>query len=590
MQKSNYIGEREVLKKVMALDMVFGLIGGLAFFLFGMKLMSEGLRKVAGERLKQIIHLFTKTPFIGVLVGAGVTCLIQSSSATSVIVIGLVNATLLTLRQAISVILGANIGTTLTAWLVSFMAVFKITRYALPAVGLGFALNSLGKTRKTKEWGEVLLGFGILFVGLSIMKDSFEPLSHSEMVKNIFIKFSAYPILGVIVGMLATMILQSSSATIAIVQVLAFNGLISFEAAIPLVLGENIGTTITAELAAIGTNLSARRAARSHALFNIIGVAYMLIPLYLGIYSKAIDYFFPGPVTTTNVMIHIAVAHSVFNIFNTFVVFLPLIGWLERMSIKMIPGEVELLESVPRYLEKRLLDTPPVALEQATKEIVRMAEISREAMSNAVEAFFNNNQKLIAKACKREDATDDLQKEIAQYLIELSQRNLNSSEAEELPVLLHSINDIERIGDHAVNICELAERKIEQKLPFTAKAIEELKTMYQEMDNMTGEVIEALENDDLDKARAALSREDILNKMQTDLRQSHVQRLNDGNCKLLSGLIFIDFVDNIEKAGDHLTNIAQSVLSGLRWAGTNIERIKEVEVKNEESGKVENSV
>ncbi len=577
-------------KKVMALDIIFGLIGGLAFFLFGMKLMSEGLRKVAGEGLKKIIHLFTKTPFIGVLVGAGVTCLIQSSSATSVMVIGLVNAALLTLRQAISVILGANIGTTLTAWLVSSMAVFKITHYALPAVGLGFALNSLGKSSKTKEWGEVILGFGILFVGLSIMKDSFLPLGQHQIVKDTLVKFSAYPILGVLVGMLVTMVLQSSSATIAIVQVLAFNGLISFEAAIPVILGENIGTTITAELAAIGTNLSARRATRCHALFNIIGVAYMMVPVYLGIYSKVVGWFFPGPVTTTNVMAHIAVSHTIFNVFNTFVVFLPLIGWLEKISIKMIPGEVELSESVPQYLEKRLLDTPPVALEQATKEIVRMAKLSREAINNAVEGFFNNDRKLLAKACKREKVTDDLQKEIAQYLIELSQRNLNPDEAEELPVLLHSINDIERIGDHAVNIVELAERRVEQKLPFSSIAFLELNEMYQQVDKMMNEVINALEHDDLDEAREAMDRENEINKFQTDLRQSHVQRLNDGNCKLLSGLIFIDFVDNLEKVGDHLTNIAQSVLRGLRWAGTNIERIREIKPEDEEKERMENPV
>jgi phosphate:Na+ symporter len=575
-----------VEKELMALDIVFGLIGGLAFFLFGMKLMSEGLRKVAGEGLKKIIHLFTKTPFIGVLVGAGVTCLIQSSSATSVMVIGLVNATLLTLRQAISVILGANIGTTMTAWLVSSMAVFKITHYALPTVGVGFALNSLGKSSKTKEWGEVILGFGILFVGLSIMKDSFLPLGQHQIVKDTLVKFSAYPILGVLVGMLVTMVLQSSSATIAIVQVLAFNGLISFEAAIPVILGENIGTTITAELAAIGTNLSARRAARCHALFNIIGVAYMMVPVYLGIYSKAVGWFFPGPVTTTNVMAHIAVSHTIFNVFNTFVVFLPLIGWLEKISIKMIPGEVELSESVPQYLEKRLLDTPPVALEQATKEIVRMAKLSREAINNAVEGFFNNDRKLLAKACKREKVTDDLQKEIAQYLIELSQRNLNPDEAEELPVLLHSVNDIERIGDHAVNIVELAERRVEQKLPFSSIAFLELNEMYQQVDKMMNEVINALEHDDLDEAREAMDRENEINKFQTDLRQSHVQRLNDGNCKLLSGLIFIDFVDNLEKVGDHLTNIAQSVLRGLRWAGTNIERIRDVQSEEKEKSEI----
>ncbi len=559
-------------------DIVFGLIGGLAFFLFGMKLMSDGLRRVAGERLKKIIHLFTKTPFIGVLVGTGVTCVIQSSSATTVMIVGLVNAGLLTLKQAIGVILGANIGTTCTAWLVSFMAIFKITLYALPAVGLGFILNTFGKSKNTREWGQVILGFGILFVGLGFMKDSLDPLSQSPIIKSLFLKFDN-PILGVLTGMLVTMVLQSSSATIAMLQVLAFNGLISFETAIPILLGDNIGTTITAQIAAIGTNRNARRAAMAHTLFNAIGVLYMLVPVYIGLYSKLIDSFIPGPVTAKNVMMYIAVAHSFFNVFNTFFVFLPLIGWLEKLSIKMVPGKDEEIESAPKYLERRLLDTPALALEQATKEIIRMARLGRETVKDAMNGFLSDNTKLMKKVFEKEDAIDNLQKEIAKYLVELSQKDLSPTEAEELPVLLHSINDLERIGDHSVNLVELTERKIEQKLPFTPIAIEELKNMYAEVDNMIDEVIEALEKGDVDKAKQALKREETINKLQIDLRQSHVQRLSEGKCLLLSGLIFIDFVDNLEKMGDHLTNIAQSVLGGLRWDGTNIERIKEEKIK-----------
>ena len=302
----------------MGKEMIFELVGGLGFFLFGMKFMSEGLRKVAGDRLRKILELLTKKPIVGLLAGAGVTALIQSSSATSVMVVGLVNAGMLTLKQAISMVLGANIGTTVTAWLVSFLAIFKITNYALPAVGIGFLIVTLGKARNTKLWGEVLLGFGILFIGIHFMKVAFAPLEESPQVKEIFISFSRYPILGVLVGMVITMLLQSSSATIALVQVLAFEGLISFEAAIPLILGENIGTTITAQIAAIGTNTSARRTAMAHTMFNVIGTCYMLIFVYLGIYARAIDWIIPGPITTSNIMIYIAVAHSVFNVFNAF--------------------------------------------------------------------------------------------------------------------------------------------------------------------------------------------------------------------------------------------------------------------------------
>jgi len=262
------------------------LVGGLGFFFFGMQIMSEGLKRIAGERLKNILHMVTKLPIVGILVGAVVTCLIQSSSATSVMVVGFVNAGLLALKQAISVIIGANIGTTVTAWLVSSMSAFKVTHYALPAVGVGFAISTFAKSKNTKFWGQVLMGFGIIFIGLDFMKDAFVPLKESQQVKDIFVAFSKNPILGILVGLVFTVLLQSSSATIAIIQVLAFNGLISFEAAVPLFLGNNIGTTITAQLAALGTGLNARRAAMAHTLFNIIGVVFMMVFVYNGLFVK----------------------------------------------------------------------------------------------------------------------------------------------------------------------------------------------------------------------------------------------------------------------------------------------------------------
>ena len=551
----------------MGKEIIFELVGGLGFFLFGMKFMSEGLRKVAGDRLRKILELLTKKPIVGLLAGAGVTALIQSSSATTVMVVGLVNAGMLTLKQAISMVLGANIGTTVTAWLVSFLAIFKITNYALPAVGIGFLIITLGKARNTKLWGEVLLGFGILFIGIHFMKVAFAPLEESPQIKEIFISFSRYPILGVLVGMVITMLLQSSSATIALVQVLAFEGLISFEAAIPLILGENIGTTITAQIASIGTNTSARRTAMAHTVFNVIGTCYILIFVYLGIYARAIDLIIPGPITTSNIMIYIAVAHSVFNVFNALIVFLPLIGWLERISIKLVPGKPEIAEAAPQYLERHLLDTPAVALEQATREIIRMGRIAQQAMNDAMDGFFNNDPKSLSQVAPREEAVDNLQKEITRYLIELSRKNLSMEESEKLPVLLHTVNDIERIGDHSENLVELGTRKIEQKLPFTPQAITEIRRMYEETNNMLNETIEALENNDLALAKRALKREETLNRFQIELRQNHVQRLNEGSCQLLSGLIFLDYVANLEKIGDHLTNIAQAIMGGLRWDG-----------------------
>jgi phosphate:Na+ symporter len=550
----------------MAKDLIFGLIGGLGFFFFGMQIMSEGLRNIAGERLKKILHLATKVPIIGILIGAAVTCLIQSSSATTVMVVGFVNAGLLVLKQAISVVIGANIGTTFTAWLVSSMSVFKVTQYALPVVGIGFAVMKFGKTRKTRFWGQVIMGFGLLFLGLSFMKDAVMPLKKSQHVKDLFVLFSERPILGVLVGVIFTVLLQSSSATIAIVQVLAFNGLISFPAAIPLILGDNIGTTVTAQMAAVGTNLNARRAAMSHTLFNVIGTSYMLILIYTGVVTKVSNAIIPPTaITATNIMFCIAVFHSCFNIFNA-VAFLPFIGWLEKASIWLVPKKKGMVEMGTQYLEKHLLATPSIAIEQARKEACRMLEMASSSVSFAVKGFFEDDKKALKPIANIEQAVDTLQSEITQYLVEVSQKDLQPEESEELPVLIHSVNDIERIGDHAENIKELAEQKIEDKRPFSEEAMSGLRSMWAELKKMEMEVKESLEGN-LGAAEKALQREERINTFQDELKKAHVDRLNRGECNVFSGLIFLDFVDNLEKIGDHLANIAQSIIGEMRWRG-----------------------
>lgn len=533
-------------------------------FFFGMQSMSEGLKNIAGERLKSILRVVTKLPVVGILVGAAVTCFIQSSSATTVMVVGFVNAGLMALRQAISVVMGANIGTTFTAWLVSSMAVFKITNYALPAVGIGFAIKTFARTKNAKYWGLALMGFGLLFLGLGFMKDAFDPLRDSQHVKDIFATFSRNPVLGVLVGMLITMLIQSSSATIAIVQVLAFNGIISFPAAIPLMLGDDIGTTITAQLAAVGTNLPARRAAMSHSLFNVIGVSYMMIFVYNGWFVKAINFIIPGEITLKNVMFHIAVANSAFKIINA-CVFLPFIGFLERMSIILVPKKKGAIEPGPQYLEKHLLNTPPIALGQARRETVRMLDMASHSVGIAVNGFLENKLDGVKQVVKLEQAVDNLQSEITQYLIELSQRTLTSEESEELPVLIHSVNDIERIGDHSENIVDLCERKIENKLSLPDAAERELKVMWNELNSMMIETEEALSENDTQRAESVIMREQKINHLQIELKRSHANRLNGAVCDLRSGIIFMDMVDNMEKIGDHLTNIAEGVIGGMRW-------------------------
>jgi len=545
-------------------DISFQLIGGLGFFLFGIKFMSEGLRKVASDRLRHILSLLTRHKIVAFGVGTGVTALIQSSSAMTVMVIGFVNAGLLSLTQAIPVVLGANIGTTFTAWLVSFFAIFKITTYALPAVGIGFITMMLSRHATARQWGEVIFGFGVLFVGIGFMKDAFEPLESSRRIMDIMVAFSRYPILGVLVGTVVTVLLQSSSATIALVQILAFRGLIDFPSAIPIILGDNIGTTITAQLARIGGTTGAKRVAWSHTFFNVFGTLYMLVFVYMGVYSRAIQWLVPGELTGTNVMLHIALAHSVFNVFNA-AIFFPLIPALERAVTALVKQKGELIQVQPQYLEKHLLETPPLALEQSKKEIVRMLGLAGSALRNAFEMYMTGRQELAKKVHRREDAVDNLQAEITRYLIDISMEGLEEEDAEKLPVFIHSVNDIERIGDNAENIVELAQRKIDQKLELTGMAVDELTRMFETASGMLDDVYRGLSEGDGESAKSALARERELNRMQMDLRKSHVDRLNDGSCNMLAGIVFIDCVDYIEKIGDHLANIAQGLLGGLRW-------------------------
>ncbi|MCK4237191.1 MAG: Na/Pi cotransporter family protein [Candidatus Krumholzibacteria bacterium] len=548
----------------MAHEMIFQLIGGLGFFLFGIRTMSEGLRKVASERLKHILSLLTKHKIVALFVGTGVTALIQSSSGMTVMVVGFVNAGLLTLKQAIPVVLGANIGTTFTAWIVSFLAVFKITHYALPAVGIGFLFMIISRTPRLRQWGEVIFGFGVLFVGIGFMKNAFEPFQSNEQVRDLMINFSRYPVLGVIVGTVITMLLQSSSATIALVQLLAFKGLIDFPSAIPLILGDNIGTTITAQIAAIGGSTGARRVAWAHTMFNVIGVLYMLVFVCLGLYHRAIESIVPGAVTHKNIMLHIALSHTVFNVFNT-VLFLPMTGWLQGFVERVVRVKEDQVSIEPTHLEHHLLETPVLALEQSKKEIVRMLRLADSALRDSFELFFKGKWDLARKVERKEEAVDNLQAEITRYLIDISMEGLEEVEAEQIPVFIHSVNDIERIADHAENVVELAQRKIDQKLHFSEKANEELIRMIAVVLEMVEDVTLGLEDGDTSSARRALHREDQLNTMQIELRQSHVQRLNEGSCSVLSGLIFLDLVDYLEKIGDHLTNIAQGLLGGLRW-------------------------
>jgi phosphate:Na+ symporter len=553
-------------------DMIFGTVGGLGLFLFGMGLMSDGLKKVAGQKLKSLLEALTKHRVIAVIIGALTTCLIQSSSATTVMTVGFVNAGLLTLKQALCVVLGANVGTTITAGLVSVLAVFKITNYALPVVGVGFLINVLGKTQRARSIGQVMIGFGILFLGIHFMKEAFDPLKDSQGVQEALIWLGRNPLLAVLAGTVITMLLQSSSASIAIIQMLAFQGAFGtdwplvLQVAIPFILGDNIGTTITAQLAALRSSRNAKRTAMGHTFFNVIGVAYMLPLVWSGWFSHAVEWLSPGELGQNTIMSNIFFAHFMFNTFNT-IVFLPFIQGLAVVVVKILPvTEIELAQK-PVVLEKHLLNTPVIALEQTKREIVRMAQTAKKAVMRSIDGIVDNNRKELGSVRDIEDFIDILQLEITSYLTALSRRNLSDEVSTELPVLLHTVNDLERVGDHAVNIVEIGERKIGQKLSFSDSALDEANELRKEIEQMCDNIIAALKDNDKEEAKLALVHEDNLNRMQIEFRRSHVERMSGGVCSAQAGLIFIDLVDNIEKIGDHLTNIAQAIIGGLQWEG-----------------------
>ena len=555
-------------------QMILGTVGGLGLFLFGMGFMSDGLKRVAGHKLRKIVESMTKKPLIAFLVGAGVTALVQSSSATTVMIIGFVNAALLTLKQAICVIIGTNVGTTATAWLVSISGVgaLKITIYALPAVGFGFLMMTLGTTRRTKSIGQIMLGFGILFVGINFMKDAFQPLQSSTRIQELFVSLGNRPILAILAGAVVTTLLQSSSAAIAIVQLLASGGAFGSDwqsvlnVSIPFVLGSNIGTTITAQLAALQANLNAKRTAWAHTIFNTLGACIAYPFVHFGLFGDLVYKISPWELGPATIAANIAIAHTVFNVGNSSI-FLPLSGILRRIVVKLVPEKPGDIAAKPVILEEHLLDTPVIALEQSKREIIRMAKTAKQAVENCISAIVNNDRRTLETIRQIEDFVDEFQIAITTYLTALSRRQLSDEVSIELPVLLHTVNDLERIGDHAVNVVEITERKIEKKLSFSDLALAEIGQLRKEIEQMFGSVIVALENNEIKAAQTALVNENKINHMQMDFRRSHVQRMSEGICSAETGLVFIDLIDNIEKIGDHLTNIAQAIIGGLQWEG-----------------------
>jgi len=532
--------------------LLFEFFGGLGIFLLGIKFMGDGLQKSAGDRLRDILDRFTSNPFLGVLAGMVVTMLIQSSSGTTVLTVGLVNAGFMTLRQAIGVIMGANIGTTITAFIIGI----DIGEYALPILAVGAFLIIFFKKPIITALGQALFGFGALFYGLELMSSGMKPLRSLEAFHELTVSMSDNPILGVIIGTVFTLIVQSSSATVGILQGLFSEGAIALDAAIPVLFGDNIGTTITAVLAAIGASVAARRAALTHVIFNVMGSIIFLILLIPFVAFVS----FLQTKLNLNPEMTIAFAHGSFNVMNTIIQF-PFIAGLAWIVTKIIPGKDTTIEYKPKFLDPIFIErSSALALDQAKKEIARMGEYACKGLEESNRYLTTSSQKHSDMAMQIEGAINNLDRNITEYLVTVSGRSLSEQESEKHTALMNSVRDIERIGDHFENLIELVDYKISNKVQISDKAMGELNTMF-DLTNMTvKQAVDALSESDREKALEVVQREEEIDKMERDYRKRHIIRMNKGLCSGSAGIVFVDIISNLERIGDHAVNIAEYVL------------------------------
>ena len=546
------------------LGMIFEFIGGLGLFLYGMNIMADGLQRSAGGKLKDLMGFLTRNRFVAVLMGAGITALIQSSSATTVMVVGFVNAGMLSLSQAVGVIMGANVGTTITAWIVSLNewgSVLKPEFFAPLVVGVGAIMFLFAKSERKKKIGEIMAGFGILFIGLSFMSGSIAPYKDAPVFSEAFRVLGRNPILAVVAGAVVTAIIQSSSASVGILQTLAMNGIVNWQSAVFITLGQNIGTCVTAILSSTGTGKNAKRASVIHLLFNMIG------SIWFGIVMFIIFRFQNDWASATINSVQISIFHTVFNVLNTLVLF-PFGDVLVKLSIRLIPdspeqnGAEDTIESqVARRLDRRILNNPTFAIETAIGEILYMGDITRQNLVLAIEAVAENSKEKIQQVFRTEETVNQLEKLLTSFLVEVD--NLSLTEAQHLKIknLFYTVSDIERIGDHSENIAELADSKRKDKIQFSEKGNRDLEKIYTVAVKTLDASLEARRQGSLVSVQHAQEAEKTVDKMEKELRDKHIQRLSKGKCAPESGVIFLDILSNLERIADHADNIAEYVSS-----------------------------
>ncbi|MDK2798893.1 MAG: phosphate:Na+ symporter [Clostridiales bacterium] len=535
------------------------LFGGLGLFLYGMKIMGDGLEKAAGEKMQKIIEAMTSNIFKGVLVGAVVTAIIQSSSATTVMVVGFVNAGIMRLTQAVGIIMGANIGTTVTAQIlrlgdidksVWYLAMLKPKTLAPLAIAIGVALVIFSKKKKLNNIGEIFTGFGILFIGMGTMEGAVHALRDLPQFKQAFTAFSN-PILGVMVGAGVTAIIQSSSASVGILQAVASTGLVTFSSAVPIILGQNIGTCITALLSSIGANKNAKKAAMIHLFFNVIGTTIFLIVIYT--FQGLVGFsFWDSSINRGN----IADFHTIFNISNTLIL-IPFAGLLVKFAHLTVRGKEG--DMIQQHLDERFLSTPSVAVSQTVKEVVRMSKVAEKNVLLGIDAILNKSTNVFGEIEDNEEIIDKMESDITKYLIKIADEPLSNEENKLVSGVFHIITDIERIGDHAVNLGEIAAYMNQESIEFSDLAKQELAAITDVTKEILSLALAAHEKQDIILAKKIQPCEDIIDLFKETLRVKHIDRLTQQKCDPKAGVIFLDIITNLERIADHCSNIGIAV-------------------------------
>lgn len=543
-------------------ELIFGIIGGTSLLMYGVDKMGKGVEKASGNLIKKMLALLTKNVFSSFLVGVFLTALVQSSTAVTVLTVGFVNAGLMKLPQAIGIIYGANIGTTITAQLMALSFNFKLTEVALPVIGIGFAITLFSKKKSFKHFGDAIMGFGMMFLGLGILNSGVPFIEKNETLRYFFQFYASNPIIGILLGMVATAMVHSSAATVGLVMILGQAGLINLLGAVCILLGDNIGTTITAQLASLKGNVNARRTAWGHTIFNLTGV--IIIVIILPYFINFVEYFTSLIQPRGGLEAQIANSHTLFNALFA-IIFLSINKYYVKFLETVVKEKSEDRERAAIYLDKLLLDTPAAAFKASRAELVRGVQLTQVMVEHTMLALYNDDQELLDKVYEEEEeVVNQLQKDVTMYMVDLSKEMLSESDSIIMTSIINSINNIERIGDHTVDMIRLIRSKMEKNLVFSDSAMDELQVLVDIIYAMHEKLIDLLEDKDKSVLADIINMEDQVDKIYDSYFSNHIQRLERGGCSVESGVLFLDIVSHFEQIADRIYKVALSTKDELR--------------------------